>query len=99
MANVMSFPTRIVHGRGSGRDLAAELRRAGASRVLLVTDKGIVQAGLLRLVTPSLEQAGVPFTGFSDFDPNPTDADALRGREAYRAAGADSILAVGGGAS
>jgi alcohol dehydrogenase class IV len=95
----MSFPTRIVHGRGSIRELPAELRRAGASRVLLVTDKGIVHAGLLRLVTPSLEEAGVPFTVFSDFDPNPTDADALRGVEEYRAARADSILAVGGGAS
>jgi 4-hydroxybutyrate dehydrogenase len=99
MANVMSFPTRIVHGRGSIRELPAELRRAGASRVLLVADKGIVQAGLLRLVTPGLEQAGVPFAVFSEFEPNPTDADALRGIEAYRAARADSVLAVGGGAS
>jgi alcohol dehydrogenase class IV len=99
MPNVMSFPTRIVHGRGAIRELPGELRRAGASRVLLVADKGIVQAGLLRLVTPALEQAGVPFAVFSEFEPNPTDADALRGIEAYRAARADSILAVGGGAS
>src|SRR6266852_4979283 len=99
MPSVMSFPTRIVHGRGAIRELPAELKRAGAGKLLLVTDKGILQAGLLRFVTPLLEQSGVPFTVFSEFDPNPTDSDALKGIEAYRAAGADAILSVGGGAS
>src|SRR5882672_4967316 len=99
MPSVMSFPTRIVHGRGAIRELPAELRRAGARKLLLVTDKGILQAGLLRFVTPLLEQAGVPFIVFSEFDPNPTDKDALKGIEAYRAAGADAIVSVGGGAS
>src|SRR5207248_3584093 len=64
-----------------------------------VTDKGIVQAGLLKSVTPLLDEAGIPYAVFSEFDPNPTDADALRGIEAYRAAGAEAILAIGGGAS
>ena len=99
MASVMSFPTRIVHGRGAIGELPAELKRTGMGKALLVTDKGILQAGLLRFVTPLLEQAGVPFAVFSEFDPNPTDADALRGIEVYRAAGANGILAVGGGAS
>ena len=99
MPSVMSFPTRIVHGRGAIRELPAELKRAGVRKVLLVTDKGILQAGLLRSVTPLLEQAGMPFTVFSEFDPNPTDADALKGIEAYRAGGTDAIVAVGGGAS
>jgi len=99
MPAVMSFPTRIVHGRGAIRALGSELERIGARRLLLVTDKGIVKAGLLKSITPLLEQAGMPFAVFSDFDPNPTDADALRGIEAYRSAGADAILALGGGAS
>src|SRR3954466_7625206 len=99
MASVMSFPTRIVHGKGSIRELPNELKRAGATRPLLVTDKGILQAGLLRFVTPLLEQAGLKAQVFTDFAANPTDADALRGVEAYRAAGADSVLGVGGGAS
>ena len=99
MASVMSFPTRIVYGKGAIRRLPDELKRAGASRPLLVADKGILQAGLLRSVTPQLEQAGIRVELFSDFQANPTDADALRGIEAYRAAGADSLLGVGGGAS
>jgi 4-hydroxybutyrate dehydrogenase len=99
MASVMSFPTRIVYGRGAIKELAAELKRAGASRPLLVADKGILAAGLLQSVNPVLEQAGLKTQVFSEFDPNPTDRDALRGIEAYRAAGADSVLGVGGGAS
>jgi alcohol dehydrogenase class IV len=99
MPSVMSFPTRIVHGRGAIQELPNELKRAGAKRPLLVTDKGIVQAGLLRSVTPLLEQAGVPVAVFTEFAANPTDGDAIRGVEAYRAAGADSVLGVGGGAS
>jgi len=99
MASVMSFPTRIVYGRGAIKELPGELKRVGASRPLLVTDKGILQAGLLRFVTPLLDQAGVKAQVFSDFEANPTDRDALRGIEAFRAANADSVLGVGGGAS
>src|SRR3954466_9809914 len=99
MASVMSFPTRIVYGKGAIQRLPNELKRAGATRPLLVTDKGILQAGLLRFVTPLLEQAGLKAQVFTEFAANPTDADAIRGGEAYRAAGADSVLGVGGGAS
>jgi len=48
---------------------------------------------------PQLEQAGIKAPIFTDFAANPTDADALKGIEAYRSAGADSVLGVGGGAS
>jgi alcohol dehydrogenase class IV len=53
----------------------------------------------LRFVAPLLEQAGIKAPLFTDFEANPTDRDALKGVEAYRAAGADSVLGVGGGAS
>ena len=96
---VMSFPTRIVYGKGTIKELPSELKRFGAQKPLLVTDKGILQAGLLRFISPLLEHAGIKAPVFSDFAANPTDADAIRGVEAYRAAGADSVLGVGGGAS
>ena len=99
MASVMSFPTRILYGKGAIKELPGELKRAGATRPLLVTDKGILQAGLLRFVVPHLEQAGIKAPLFTDFAANPTDADAIRGAEAYKAAGADSVLGVGGGAA
>ncbi|GAC1555568.1 MAG: iron-containing alcohol dehydrogenase [Myxococcales bacterium] len=99
MPHVMSFPTRIVHGRGAAPQLPQKLKRAGATRVLIVTDRGIVQAGLLRLVTPALEAAGVKFTVFAEVDPNPTEKNAHDGIAAYRAAGADAIVGLGGGSA
>ena len=65
MASVMSFPTRIVYGRGAIKELPNELKRVSASRPLLVTDRGILQAGLLRFITPLLEQAGIRAQVFS----------------------------------
>src|SRR5947209_5537270 len=99
MPSVMSFPTRILYGKGAIKELPNELKRAGATKPLLVTDKGILQAGLLRFVAPLLEHAGIKAPIFTDFAANPTDADAIRGVEAYRAQNADSVLGVGGGAS
>jgi 4-hydroxybutyrate dehydrogenase len=97
MANVMSFPTRILHGKGAIRELPNELKRLHATKVLLVTDKGVMQSGLLRFVAPLLEQAGVPFVPFANVDGNPTEKNALDGIDAYRAAGADAIVGFGGG--
>src|SRR3989442_12149172 len=97
MTAVMSFPTRILYGRKAVLELPGELKRAGAARPLLVTDKGILQAGLLRVVTPLLGQAGIKAQVFSEVEGNPTDRDALPGIEADRPAGADSRLRVRGG--
>ena len=96
MPSVMSFPTRIVHGRGAIRELPAELERKGIKKALLVIDKGILQAGLLRFVTPLLERAGVQFAVFSEFDANPTDADVRHGIEGTmcRCTGYQNIVAA-----
>src|SRR3989442_15895484 len=87
MPSVMSFPTRIIHGRGAVRELPAELKRAGVRKVLLVTDKGILQAGLLRVVTPLLEQAGVAVPGFSGVHSKPAPAGGAQGNGAEPAGG------------
>ncbi len=97
---VMSFPTRIVHGRGSLKSLPDEMKRAGAKeRVFVVTDQGILKANLLRLVIPQLEHAGLKVTVWPDALPNPTEANAIAGGNAFKESGADSILGVGGGSA
>jgi alcohol dehydrogenase class IV len=99
MPNVMSFPTRIVHGKGAVKELPAELKRVKATKVLVVTDKGILQSGVLRFVAMELDKAGVPFVPFTEVEANPTEANALAGVEAYRSAGADAIVGLGGGSA
>ena len=98
MAGVMSFPTRIVHGRGTTGQVAAELKRAGGQqRALLVTDAGILKANLLRFIAPALEQSGVKVTVWSEADASASEASAQVAAGVFRSSGADCIVALGGG--
>lgn len=97
MSDAMSFPTRVVFGAGSLRELPAELARVGAHRPLLVVDRGIVGAGLLRRLTDVLESAGIAFAIFERVDSNPVEKNVREGVEVYRSRGCDSIVGLGGG--
>jgi 4-hydroxybutyrate dehydrogenase len=98
MAGVMSFPTRIVHGRGSAQKLPAELKRAGAlQRVFIITDPGILKANLLRFVAPPLEQSGLRVSVWQEVQPTPDESNAHAGANAFKQSGADTIVAIGGG--
>jgi alcohol dehydrogenase class IV len=95
--SIWSFPTRIVFGVGAVAETGNEAKRIGASRALVVTDKGVVQAGLARAVEQSLAAAGIAVTTFADVDPNPVERNVYDGVRAFRESGADVIVAVGGG--
>ncbi len=97
MTAVWSFPTRIVFGRGSISTIGAETHGVGGTRALIVTDPGVVEAGLIRPVEQSLEGAGIVSEVFSGISSNPTEAELEAATEAYRAFEADVVIAVGGG--
>jgi alcohol dehydrogenase class IV len=69
----------------------------GGRHALLVTDPGVLAAGWAGRVIASLERAGISHSLFSDVTPNPRAEEVMRGAEAFRSAGCDSIVAVGGG--
>jgi alcohol dehydrogenase class IV len=92
-----SFPTRIVFGVGAAGQVGAEALRLGAKRALIVTDKGVVGAGLLGPVEASLRAAGLGLSVFDDVLGNPIEKNVHDGVRAFREAGADLIVAVGGG--
>lgn len=95
----MSFPTRIVLGAGAVGRLGDWSRQLGMKKPLLITDQGVVNAGVAERVTVELRKAGVEFGTFDGVEPNPTDRDAHLGLAAYREQGCDGILALGGGSS
>jgi alcohol dehydrogenase class IV len=97
MFHAMSFPTRVVFGAGCVRELPAELMRAGAQRPLVVTDRGVIGAGILRRVTDVLDEAGVRHAVFERVDQNPVEKNVWDGVEAFKATGCDSIIGLGGG--
>ena len=68
----------------------------GVSRPLVVSDPGVSAAGALAKAISFLPK-GLVYEVFDKVEANPKDFNAAAGAEAYRAFGADSIIAVGGG--
>jgi alcohol dehydrogenase class IV len=92
-----SFPTRIVFGIGAAAQTGVEATRLGGKHALVVTDKGVVGAGVLESIEPSLRGAGITWSIFDDVLGNPIEKNVHDGVRAFRDSGADFVLAVGGG--
>lgn len=86
-------------GPGARKELPEVVKRLGKDKALIVTDAGLVKFGVAKMVTDVLDEAGIPFEIFSDVKPNPTVSNVKNGIEAYKASGADFIIAIGGGSS
>jgi alcohol dehydrogenase len=86
---------------GSIETLPELVREAGGERVFLVTDPGVVRAGVADRVVGILEAAGLATTIFDAVEPNPGTATVLRGSAALLAVGLEGtvVVAVGGGSS
>ena len=91
----VEVPTRIVHGPGAIARLGELLAELGVERPFLVTDKGVVDAGLAEIALAHLEGATV----FDEVRPNPDIELVGRARAAYVEAGCDGLVALGGGSS
>jgi alcohol dehydrogenase len=91
--------TRVIFGQGAVNRLGELAREIGARRVLLVTDKGLKQAGHERPATRSLEAAGLAVAVFDDVTPNPTTDDVDRALEVARREQIDLLVGLGGGSS
>ncbi len=89
--------TRIVAGPGTSDQAGEELRALGATRAMVVTDRGIAASGILGKLEPGLKRARIAYDIFDEIEPNPGAAAVERAAEQARTAGADAVLAVGGG--
>lgn len=86
-------------GPGARKELPEAIRRIGKSKVLIVTDKGLLQFGVAKMVTDVLDQAGISYEIFSEVKPNPTVSNVKAGIDAFKNAQADILVAIGGGSS
>ena len=91
----VEVPTRIVHGPGAIARLGELVRELGVTRPLLVTDKGVAEAGLAERALRHMDGAVV----FDDVYPNPDIELVGRGSAVYREEGCDGLVALGGGSS
>ena len=99
LMNQFSFvlPTRIEYGVGAVSMLTRELRELNVKKPLIVTDKGIVNSGLLAKITLLLENEGFEYVVFDGVDPNPKDYNVENAAKMGIDNHTDSIIAVGGG--
>ncbi len=89
----------IRYGEGAAALAGPELRQRGVTHALLVTDKGVLGAGVCDTVIQSLQDSGVRCSIFAEIATNPVDRDVMAATSAYLAAGTDGIVAVGGGST
>ena len=91
--------TRVIFGRGAVCRLGELTQEIGGRRILLVTDKGLTQAGHAQPAIKSLEAAGLAVAVFDDVTPNPTTDDVDRALEVARREKIDFLVGLGGGSS
>ncbi len=86
-------------GPGARKEIAGEVKRLGFKKALVVTDKGLMKFGVAKMVLDVLDANSIPYEIFDDVKPNPTVTNVKQGIEACRQAGADFIIAIGGGSA
>ena len=87
----------IIFGQDSLAYVGPYARRNGARRVLLVSDKGLEEAGWVEKVIDALDREGLAWVYFNTVDSDPRDFQIKQGAEFYLRQRADVIVALGGG--
>ncbi len=87
------------HGAGAVKEIVHELAARGLKKPIVFSDPDLVKFGVTKKVTDVLDAAGVAYALFTEIKPNPTIENVKSGVEAFKAAQADSIVAIGGGSS
>ncbi len=99
MANRFVLNETSYHGAGAINAIPAEIQGRGFKKALVASDPDLIKFGVTKKVTDVLDRAGIAYTLFSEIKPNPTIENVQAGVAAYKAAGADCIVAIGGGSS
>ena len=97
-ANVQfTLPTRILYGYNTAGLTAAEAKKLGIKKALVVTDKGVSAAGVVKPVMQNLEALGVPFDVFDDVPVDPDTQVVEKGAALLKEKGCNGVVIVGGG--
>ncbi|MGN0744694.1 MAG: lactaldehyde reductase [Christensenellales bacterium] len=97
MANRFILNETSYFGAGARKQLLGEIKSRGFKKAFIVADKDLVKFGVADMVTSEL--GDFPFELFTDFKANPTVTNVKNGLAAFKASGADCIVAIGGGSA
>lgn len=87
------------HGAGAVKAVPEEIVARGFKKAFVATDPDLVKFGISAKVTSLLEEANIPYELYSDIKANPTIENVKNGVAAFKACGADCIVAIGGGSA
>ena len=96
---MFDMPTVVKFGVGVANSVGEEARKLAAKKVLIVSDKGVVKAGLVDKVKEPLKASKVEFVIFDDVEPNPRDKTIEKAAALVDKEKIDSIIGIGGGSS
>ena len=99
MANRFILNETSYHGAGAIQEIAAEAKGRGFSKALVCSDPDLIKFGVTAKVTDVLDKAGLAYEIYSNIKANPTIENVQLGVEAFKKAGADYLIAIGGGSS
>ena len=91
------LPPRIEFGEGAVQNLGEHVKAFKSKKPLLVSDAGVIDAGLLSKALDALAASGLPSATYANIEPNPTDVSITQGVVVYNSEACDSVIAVGGG--
>ncbi|PLS17344.1 alcohol dehydrogenase [Bacillus sp. M6-12] len=93
------IPTAVEFGIGKIKTLHEQVKALRGTKVLIVGDPGVVQAGVVDRLADPLDQAGIPYIVFSEIEADPAIDSIDKGIEIAAAEGCDIVVGVGGGSS
>lgn len=99
MANRFVLNETSYHGAGAIKEIATEITGRGFAKAFVCSDPDLIKFGVTKKVTDILDGASIPYEIYSNIKPNPTIENVQTGVEAFKASGADCIVAIGGGSS
>ena len=87
------------HGAGAIKEIATEVKGRGFKKAFVCSDPDLIKFGVTKKVTDVLDNADIDYEIYSEIKPNPTIENVKTGVAAFKASGADCIIAIGGGSS
>ena len=97
MANRIVLNETSYHGAGAIKEIVTEVKARGFQKGLIVTDADLVKFNVVKKVTDLLDEANLPYAIYDKVKANPSVKVVKDGVEAFKEAGADYIIAIGGG--
>ena len=87
------------HGAGAIQEIATEVKSRGCKKAFVCSDPDLVKFGVTAKVLKVLDDNGFSYELYSNIKPNPTIENVQTGVEAFKNAGTDYLIAIGGGSS